>query len=118
MARLLNLSPSTVAKRLKQLGLSAPAEPTPRVAIQGRPTKYTTIPATRLDDLHEIVDWWRDRRAALPPFPETSRKTERVTFQGERRWLEALRRQPDLDRTTMTQVVNQAFQGCFAEQEA
>jgi len=27
MARLLSLSPSTVAKRLKQLGLSAPTEP-------------------------------------------------------------------------------------------
>jgi len=87
MARLLNLSTSTstVAKRLKQLGLSAPAEPTPHVAIQGRPTKYTSTSATRLDDLHEIVSWWRDRRAALQLFPETSHKTERVTFQVERR---------------------------------
>ena len=117
MARLLNLSPSTVAKRLTQLGLSAPVDPPPRIAIQGRPPKHTTIPATMLDDLREIVDWWRDRRTTLQPSPDTSRKTERVTFDVEQRWLEALRRQAELDGTTITQVVNQAFQAFFAEKE-
>src|SRR2546425_7948483 len=36
MARLLHLSPSTVAKRLKQLGLSAPADPPPRMSTTRR----------------------------------------------------------------------------------
>ena len=40
---------------------------------------------------------------------------ERVTFDVEQRWLEALRRQAELDGTTMTQVVNQAFQAFFTE---
>jgi len=43
---------------------------------------------------------------------------ECVTFQVEQRWLEALRRQAELDGTTMTQVVHQAFQAFFAEKEA
>jgi len=99
MARLLNLSISTVAKRLTQLGLSAPADHPPRVAPTRRPHVLPEIPEPMLNDLRELVDWWRDRRAALQHAQEASRKTERVTFQVEQRWLEALRRQADLDRT-------------------
>jgi len=116
MARLLNLSTSTVAKRLKQLGLSAPVDPPPRVSTQRRLHSHPAIPEPMLNDLRELVDWWRDRRAALQPSPDASRKTERVTFQVEQRWLEAIRRQAELDGVTMTQVVNQAFQAFFTEQ--
>jgi len=68
-----------------------------------------------LNDLRELVDWWRDRREALQPSPDASCKTERVTFDVEQRLLEAIRRQAELDGTTMTQVVHQAFQTFFAE---
>ena len=118
MARLLNLSPSTVAKRLTQLGLSAPADPLPRVSTQRRLHSHPEIPAPMPNDLRELVDWWRDRRAALQHAQEASRKMERVTFQVEQRWLEAIRRQADLDGDTITEVVNQAFQAFFAEKEA
>jgi hypothetical protein len=40
MARLRNFSPSTVAKRLTQLRLSAPADPPPRVSMKRRPHGY------------------------------------------------------------------------------
>ena len=118
MARLLNLSPSTVAKRLTQLGLSAPVDPPPRVSTTRRPHGHPEIPAPMLNDLRELVDWWRGRREALQPSPDASRKTERVTLDVEQRWLEALRRQAELDGTTMTQVVHQVFQAFFAEKEA
>ena len=118
MARLLNLSISTVAKRLKQLGLSAPVDPPTRVSPTRMPHGHPGIPAPMLNDLRELVDWWRDRREALQHAQEASRKTECVTFQVEQRWLEALRRQADLEGTTMTQVVHQAFQAFFAEKEA
>jgi len=118
MARLLNLSLSTVAKRLTKLGLSAPVDPPPRMATKRRSHSHPEIPAPMLNDLRELVDWWRDRRAALQHAQEASRKMERVTFQVEQRWLEALRRQAELDGTTMTQVVHQAFQVFFAEKEA
>ena len=68
-----------------------------------------------LNDLRELVDWWRDRRAALQPSQEASRKTERVTFDVEQRWLEAIRRQADRDGTTTTHVVHQVFQAFFSE---
>ena len=118
MARLLNLSLSTVAKRLTQLGLSAPVDPPPRVSPTRRPHSHPEIPAPMRNDLRELVDWWRARREALQHAQEASRKTERVTFDVEQRWLEALRRQAELDGTTMTQVVHQAFQAFFAKKEA
>ena len=118
MARLLNLSPSTVAKRLTQLGLSAPADPPPRVSPTRRLHGHPEIAGLMLDDLRELVDWWRARRAALQPSPDASRKTERVTVDVEQRWLEALRKQAELDGTTITQVVHRAFQAFFAEKEA
>ena len=118
MARLLHLSLSTVAKRLKKLGLSAPVDPPPRVSTQRRLHSHPEIPEGMLSDLRELVDWWRGRREALQHAQEASRKMECVTFDVEQRWLEAIRRQAALDGTTMTQVVHQAFQAFFAEKEA
>jgi len=65
MARLLNLSLSTVAKRLTQLGLSAPVDHPPRVSPTRRPHVLPEIPEVMLSDLRELVDWWRGRREAL-----------------------------------------------------
>jgi hypothetical protein len=44
---------------------------------------------------------------------DASRETERTTFHVERRWVEAIRRQADLDHLTITQVVNEAFRRSF-----
>jgi len=115
MARLLHLSIPSVAKRLKKLGLSAPVDPHPRMATKRRPHGHPGIPETMLNDLRELVDWWRDRRAALQPSRDASRKPERVTFDIAQRWFEALRRHAELNGTTITQVINQAFQAFFAE---
>jgi hypothetical protein len=38
---------------------------------------------------------------------------ERPTFHVKRRWIEAIRRQADLDGSTITQVVNEAFRQYF-----
>jgi hypothetical protein len=75
MTRLPHLSPSTVAKRLKKLGLSAPPEPTPRVATQRRPHGPPEIPEPMLNDLREFVDWWRARRGK--PFSTPKRRAAR-----------------------------------------
>jgi hypothetical protein len=118
MASLLNLSPSTVARRLKKLGLSVPLDPTPRESTKRRSHNATAILETMLDDLRELVNWWRDRREALQHVQEASRKMQCVTFQVEQRWIEAIRRQAELDGTPMSQIVNQAFQAFFVEREA
>src|SRR5712691_8286482 len=82
------------------------------------PHGHPGIPEPMLNDLRELVDWWRARRAALQHAQEASRKMERGTLDVAQRWIEAIRRQAALDGTTMTQVVHQAFQAVFAEKEA
>jgi hypothetical protein len=44
---------------------------------------------------------------------EGERKTERMAFHVEQRWIAAIRRLADLERLTYTQIVNQAFQQFF-----
>jgi len=65
--------------------------------------------------LQEIVAWWEGRKATLEQASDASRETERTTFHVERRWVEAIRRQADLDHLTITQVVNRAFETFFTE---
>jgi hypothetical protein len=43
----------------------------------------------------------------------SSRQTERITYHVEQRWIEAIRRQADLDGFTYTQIVNEAFRQYF-----
>lgn len=63
--------------------------------------------------LQEIVAWWEGRKATLEQASDATQETERITFHVERRWIEAIRRQADLDGLTITEVVNQAFRQHF-----
>jgi hypothetical protein len=63
--------------------------------------------------LQEIVLWWEGRKATLDQAGDASHETNRITFHVERRWIEAIRRQADLDSLTITQVVNEAFRQHF-----
>ena len=65
--------------------------------------------------LEELVVWWRDRKVTLAQAADATQETERITFHVERRWIEAIRRQADIDGLTITQVVNQAFKHHFEE---
>jgi hypothetical protein len=103
MARLRNLSPSTVAKRLKQRGLAAPAAPPPRVSTQRLSHRHPEKPALMFDALRALVDCG---------------ETERVPCDVAQRGLEALCRQAKLDGTTLSQVVHHAFRALVAATEA
>ena len=63
--------------------------------------------------LQEVVAWWQDRKATLAQLCDSTQETERITFHVERRWIEAIRRQADLDSLTITQIVNEAFRQHF-----
>jgi len=63
--------------------------------------------------LQEIVAWWDNRKITLPQAYDITQDTERITFHVERRWIEAIRRQADIDGLTITQVVNEAFRQHF-----
>jgi predicted DNA binding CopG/RHH family protein len=69
--------------------------------------------SSMISDLTEIVTWWQERKATLLQASDSSRKTERTTFHLEQRWIEAIRRQADLDGLTYTQIVNEAFRQYF-----
>lgn len=71
------------------------------------------LPETALADLQEMLAWWRARKETVQAANDASRETERITFHVERRWIELIRRQANLDGRTITQVVNQAFMAFF-----
>jgi hypothetical protein len=80
---------------------------------KGIPQMYGEWLLTMMNDLQELVTWWQDRKATLVQASDASRQTERMTFHVEQRWIEAIRRQADLDGLTITQVVNEAFRQHF-----
>ena len=89
------------------------ASPAPDVSTHSVPPVYDDLLISMISDLTEIVTWWQDRKATLLQAHDASRETERTTFHVERRWVEAIRRQADLDHLTITQVVNEAFRRYF-----
>jgi hypothetical protein len=87
----------------------------PDVSTQGGPPLYDDQLPSMRSDLTELVTWWQERKATLHQARDASRETERTTFHVERRWVETIRRQADLDHLTITQVVNRAFETFFTE---
>jgi IS30 family transposase len=116
IAKRLGIPRSTVRDRLKKLDAAPPPEATPEVSTQGVPQVYSDMLLSMMSDLQELVLWWQDRKASLHQASDASRKTERTTFHVEHRWIDAVRRQADLDGLTITQVVNEAFRRHFEGQ--
>jgi len=123
IAELLNIPKATVARRMKKLALSLPSEQhldvvrppsTTSRCTQSIPYVHQCIPDEMTHDLQEIVAAWHDKKAALQQAQDASRKTERTTFHVEQRWIEAIKRQADLEGMTYTYIVNDAFRQYFA----
>ena len=91
----------------------ADTSPTADMSTQGTPSVHEDAVIGLIPALQEIVAWWQDRKAVLEQAQDASRQTERITFHVEQRWIEAIRRQADLDGFTYTQIVNEAFRQYF-----
>jgi len=91
----------------------ADAAPASAMSTQGILPVYNNQLVAMMSDLQEIVTWWQERKASLHQANDASRKTERTTFHVEQRWIDAIRRQADLDGLTYTQIVNEAFRRYF-----
>jgi len=113
IAKQLGIPRSTVRDRLKKLDLAPSPEVIPEVSTQGVPPVSNGIPITMISDLQEVVAWWKDRKASLDQASDATRETERITFHVERRWIEAIRRQADLDHLSISHIVNEAFRQHF-----
>jgi Winged helix-turn-helix DNA-binding len=111
IAQRTGLPKSTLNARMKALRLTrkrAPANSTPAIHLEPlTPPQIAALP--------ELLDWWQRRQATLAAAAEGERQTERVTFHVEKRWIDAIRRQADLDHATITQIVNRAFQAFFTD---
>ena len=83
------------------------------LSTEGTRQVYDDRVITLIPTLEELVAWWQGRKAALAQASDVTQETERITFHVERRWIEAIRRQADLDSLTITQVVNEAFKQYF-----
>ena len=97
------------APRKKRPETLSPVE----VSTEGTPSVDNNLLIGMMTDLQEVVTWWQERRATLVQARDTTQETERITFHVERRWIEAIRRQADIDGLTITQVVNEAFRHHF-----
>jgi len=64
---------------------------------------------TRLEHDARCVLWTADFWASCVRCFLDLESIERPTFHVEQRWIEAIRRQADLDGFTYTQIVNEAF---------
>ena len=87
--------------------------PSADVSTECIPYVYTDVVIGLIPVLQELAAWWQTRKDTLAQASDTTQETERITFHVERRWIEAIRRQADLDSLTITQVVNEAFRQHF-----
>jgi|SRR6516165_6908872 len=90
------------APRKKRIETPSSAE----MSTEGTPSVYNDVVIGLIPALQEMVAWWQARKATLEQAQDASRQTERITFHVEQRWIEAIRRQADLDGFTYTQIVN------------
>jgi hypothetical protein len=113
---------TTLRRRIKNIGTRTPIVDIPTKSDEGVPEVYISTPtpaglADMMHDLTEVVDWWRERkRLAITPL-DPERKTERQTYHVEKRFIELIKRQSDLERVSITEIVNRAFQQFFTAHE-
>ncbi len=121
IAEQLNISHSALRRHLKQReGTPMETAGVPHPLHDGVPLVYREIPfagdsAQSSDDIAEIIAWWRERKHSLALALDATRKRRRQTYHVEERFIEAIRRAADLERTDLAEIVNRAFAQYFTE---
>ena len=87
--------------------------PSAGTSTECTPYVYNNVVIGLIPVLQELAAWWQCRKAIIAQACDLTQETARITFHVERRWIEAIRRQADLDSLTITQVVNEAFKQYF-----
>ena len=60
-----------------------------------------------------MLTWWRNRHREVHEAEAPEHKLERQTYHVEKRFIDAIKREADLERTTIAEVVNRAFHQYF-----
>jgi DNA-binding transcriptional regulator YiaG len=119
----LNISRTTLRRHLdKQKSVPRETIGTPQPKPDGTPSAYPECTfADELTrswgELQEVLDWWRERKQSLAHALDTTRKRRRQTYHVEERYIEAIRRAADLERTDLAEIVNRAFARYFADRQ-
>jgi DNA-binding transcriptional regulator LsrR (DeoR family) len=86
-----------------------PSERTPTVHTS---TLYEPTPSP--DELADLLTWWRERKQLMQTSHDPEHETERKTYHVEKRYIAAIERDADLERVSITEIVNRAFRHYFA----
>jgi hypothetical protein len=67
------------------------------------------------NDLKEVLNWWKERKRAPRIARDADQKTERQTYHVQKQYIEAIRRASDLERVSISEIVNRAFRQFFRD---
>jgi winged helix-turn-helix DNA-binding protein len=120
IARRLGIPRSTLHDHLKRLQPAEVHRGTPQVIPRGfpRPPQVDHAPETpaELDaikaDLLEVVQWWRSRKLQRVD-PGGPRDTQRWTVHVDKRWIERVKEQAELEGVSQAAIVDRALRQYF-----
>jgi len=84
---------------------------TPQAALS---PQLTADLAAAWPELQTLLAWWRERHELVEQASDPERALQRQTYHVEKRFIEAIRREADLQGLTYAAVVNRAFAQYFA----
>ena len=84
---------------------------TPQAALSPH---LTADLAAAWPELQALLAWWRERHELVEQAGAPERALQRQTYHVEKRFIEAIRREADLQGLTYAAVVNRAFAQYFA----
>ena len=61
------------------------------------------------NDLKEVLNWWKERKRAPRIARDADQETQRQTYHVQKQYIEAIRRASDLERVSISEIVNRAF---------
>src|SRR5262249_19826386 len=70
-----------------------------------------------VNELQELLRWWRARQRFVEHAADPAWDTELHTFHVAKPYIDLIRRQAEFECTTITEIVNRAFQQFFAGSE-
>ena len=61
------------------------------------------------DDLKAMLEWFKERKRVPRIAEDAEHETQRQTFHVQKRYLDAIRRASDIERVSITEIVNRAL---------
>jgi hypothetical protein len=117
IAQTLKIPRTSLQRLIKTLDGSSSLDPlSPAPAMSPPVVDTRTLSPAELDavksDFWELITWWRDRKLKVVQ-ASTPRDTQRQTYHVERRYIELIKHEAEMEGVSLTEVVNRAFRMYF-----